>query len=169
MQLWKHLKYGIQLGSIFFLRDQVFWIKETKTLIALHIDACVILYFPIITVKLSQKCLSDYKLEVSWPETRKHRIKGCQIPTTAKYDRLWFSRRFFWFADRQQPFLQWTCFIQPVYCYKRKSSFHIPLAFRWVKFAAVKFCIFIESCLCRTYSDDPRSDSNTTDTCPHLF
>ena len=39
-------------------------------------------FFPIITVKLSQKCLSDYKLEVNWPETRKHRIKGCQVPTT---------------------------------------------------------------------------------------
>ena len=39
-------------------------------------------FFPIITVKLSQKCLSDYKLEVNWPETRKHRIQGCQNPTT---------------------------------------------------------------------------------------
>ena len=62
-------------------------------------------------IKVSQKCLSVYKLEVNCQETRKRRIKSCQT-------------------------------------------------FRWrsVKFAAAKFCILIESCLCRTSSDDPRSD-----------
>ena len=48
MQPWKHLKYGIQLGRIFFLENRVLRIKETKELIALGINACVNLYFPII-------------------------------------------------------------------------------------------------------------------------
>ena len=58
-----------------------------------------------------------------------------------------------------QPFLQWTRFIQLLSCFLVISE-KVHFTFRWrsVKFAAAKFCILIESCLCRTSSDDPRSD-----------
>ena len=66
-------------------------IKETKELIALRINACVNLYFPIIFddfTNFHKKCFSDYNLEVNQPETRKRQNKRCKTPTTAKYDRL---------------------------------------------------------------------------------
>ena len=37
------------------------------------------------------------------------------------------------------------------------------LFFGEAKFAAVKVCVAIESCLCRTYSGETSSDSYTTD------
>ena len=97
MQLWKHLKYGIQLGSIFFLRNHVLRIKEAKDLIAFRKNACVDLYFPIILddfTNFHKKCFSDYNLEVNQPETRKPQNQEMQDTDDSQVRQIMIFRPF---------------------------------------------------------------------------
>ena len=136
MQLWKHLKYGIQLGSISFLGNQVVRIKETKELIALRINACVNLYFPIIFedfTNFHKKCF--FWLQPGSKPTRDKKTPNQEMqltPTRAKYDmyRLWFSRPFFWFTNCNLSYNEYVLFNYLIVI--SENSVEVPLRYMQV-------------------------------------